>query len=205
MNQTEVPSSINFQLMQDAKDWEAAAMDRPFRLDMFEKFAECIAVERVTHALELGSGPGFLAKLLCDRIPDLELTLLDFSEAMHELAQERLKDCEQSILYERRDFKDPNWLDGLAGYDCVFTNQAVHELRHKSLAKELHTQVRRILPEGGIYLVCDHFFGQGAMQNEQLYMTADEQIQCLKEAGFDAQVLLRKGSLQLLRAVVSIS
>jgi predicted methyltransferase len=41
------------------------------------------------------------------------------------------------------------------------TNQAVHELRHKRHARELHRQVARLLTPGGSYLVCDHFCGPG--------------------------------------------
>lgn len=200
MVQLEVPSPVNFHLMQDAQDWESSAMNRPFRLEMFRKFADCFEKENFNRALELGSGPGFLAKFLCDRVADISLTLLDFSEAMHELAKERLKDCRQDIDFIRRDFSASDWAEGLEGFDCVFSNQAVHELRHKSRSGSFHQQVRKMLPDGGVYLVCDHFCGQGAMNNEQLYLTAEEQISCIETAGFRAEVLLRKGSLQLVRA-----
>jgi hypothetical protein len=39
------------------------------------------------------------------------------------------------------------------------------------------------------------------MQNDQLYMTPDEQVSCMQSAGFDTEVLLRKGSLQLIQAI----
>jgi predicted methyltransferase len=49
--------------------------------------------------------------------------------------------------------------------------QAVHELRHKCHARELHAQVLQLLSPGGIYLVCDHYLGEGGMANDRLYMT----------------------------------
>ncbi len=176
-------------------------MDRPFRLDMFNEFANSLKNDNVENALELGSGPGFLAEYLCDRISNISLTLLDFSDAMHVLAKERLKAYQQDIEFVCRDFKNPDWTRGLKTFDCIFSNQSIHELRHKSLAETLHGQVRSVLTEGGVYLVCDHFVGPGAMQNEELYMTPDEQISCLGAAGFKAEVLLQKGSMQIVRAI----
>ena len=200
MSQSEVPSPVNFHLMQDALDWESTAMERPFRLDMFGMIAECIESRGIGNALELGSGPGFLARYLCDRVADISLTLLDFSEPMQILARTRLKDCVQNIRFVRRDFKSPEWTQDLGTFDCVVTTQAVHELRHKSRAKALHRRVKGDLDPGGVYLVCDHFYGPDAMSDGNLYMTPDEQVSCLSEAGFRAEVLLRKGSLQLVFA-----
>lgn len=52
--------------------------------------------------------------------------------------------------------------------------------------------------------MCDHFYGEGGMSNDRLYMTVDEQRLSLLEAGFTdvAQVLLKSG-LVLHRAVRS--
>src|SRR5215831_13680148 len=37
--------------------------------------------------LKLGSGPGFLARYILETIPNTEYTMLDFSQAMHDLAR----------------------------------------------------------------------------------------------------------------------
>lgn len=75
------------------------------------------------------------------------------------------------------------------------TQQAVHELRQKRYAASLHAQVKRLLLPGGAYLVCDHFFGEGGMSNDQLYMSVAEQKQSLLAAGFCSveQVMLKGG------------
>jgi len=81
------------------------------------------------------------------------------------------------------------------------TNQAVHELRHKSLAPRLHMQVRSILHEGGLYLVNDHFAGPDGMSNDELYMTREEQIEALRVAGFsEIQTLICQSKMTLLGA-----
>jgi hypothetical protein len=59
----------------------------------------------------------------------------------------------------------------------------------------LHKQARSLLVYGGLYLVCDHFVGEGGMTNDQLYMTVEEQKDALFAAGFTqvSEVLLKGG------------
>jgi SAM-dependent methyltransferase len=194
----DVPSPIDLRSMADASEWEASAMQkRPCRTAFFAKFIDELAQpgSTVGRVLELGSGPGFLAVGLLSVLPGLRMTLLDFSEAMHVLARQRLGAMAARADFVLRDFKSPDWIEGLREFDAVVTNQAVHELRHKRYAEELHRQVAAILRPGGTYLVCDHFEGLGGMSNDRLYMTAAEQKYALEAAGFEPvyQVLSTSG------------
>jgi hypothetical protein len=77
----------------------------------------------------------------------------------------------------------------------------VHELRHKRYAEALHSQVKGLLKSGAPYLVCDHYFGDGGMFNDQLYMTLTEQKQALISAGYaEARLVAQAGSLVIHRA-----
>jgi ubiquinone/menaquinone biosynthesis C-methylase UbiE len=203
---SDVRSPIDLRLMSDASEWEATAMEkRPWRTEFFAKFAnELASLEPIpARVLELGSGPGFLAGKVLSEISSVRMTLLDFSEPMHVLARQRLGSMIDRVDFLIRSFKEPEWVQGLAGFDAVITNQAVHELRHKRYAEELHRQVAVVLRPGGIYLVCDHFSGPEGMTNDQLYMTAAEQKSAIESAGYASviQVLL-KGGMVLHRATV---
>jgi SAM-dependent methyltransferase len=146
--------------------------------------------------LELGSGPGFLADFLLDALLTLELTLLDFSPAMHDLARTRLSGRINRVRFLDLSFKDLDWLEGLGPFDAVIANQAIHELRHKRYAQALYSQVASILKPGAPYLVCDHYFGESGFANDQLYMTIDEQKYALLGAGFRSVELVgRSGTL----------
>ena len=198
----DVPSPIDLCNTEDAREWASKAMDaRPWRVDFFNAFrSELVAVGALT-VLELGSGPGFLADQLLSLSSEFDYTALDFSAAMHQLATERLGDKCCHVKFVERSFREPDWGNGLGPYDAVITNQAVHELRHKAHATALHTQVRQVLRAGGLYLVCDHFVGEGGMKNDQLYMTIEEQRDALFAAGFDmVESVLVKGGLVLHRA-----
>lgn len=183
----DVPSPIDLQSLEDAREWERTALTmRPWRIKFFEKFASEIAnhAPAITRVLELGSGPGFLAEHLLSRIPDLTHVALDFSDAMHQLASVRLSDKITQVEFVARSFKSDGWAAGLGDFQCVVTNQAVHELRHKRYAAALHAEVLNVLPPGGLYLMCDHFVGDGAMTNTDLYMTKKEHISVLQKCGF---------------------
>ncbi len=175
---------------------------RPWRTEFFDSFALEIGKQSATaKVLELGSGPGFLAAHLLSKLPQLKLHLLDFSDAMHELARTRLASKASTTTYIARSFRDPDWSAHLGDFDCVITNQAVHELRHKRHAASLHRSVRSLLRPHACYLVCDHFAGDGGMRDNQLYMTIQEQEASLIEAGFSrVDQLLLKGGLVLHRA-----
>lgn len=195
----DVPSPIDLRRPEDAKQWAESAMSkRPWRVEFFAAFADVINAAsgaRPCRVLELGSGPGFLAEHLLRTHAALGYVALDISAAMHELAVQRLGTLASRVQFVERSFREAAWLDGLGHFDFVVTHQAVHELRHKRRAIALHTQVRQLLVPRGAYLVCDHFFGEGGMSNDQLYMSVAEQRQALLSAGYGSveQVMLKGG------------
>lgn len=200
----DVPSPIDLRLLPDAQEWEQSALSkRPWRTEFFERFSEEINLlePSAQRVLELGSGPGFLAKHLLATLNEIDYVLLDFSPAMHTLAKQRLDQLAQRAEFVERSFRDARWTEGLGHFDVIVTNQAVHELRHKRHAPSLHTQAKELLKRDGVYLVCDHFVGEGGMKNDQLYMTVKEQHDALISAGFESVTqLLLKGGLVLHKA-----
>jgi len=201
----DVPSPIDYKRLSEAREWAATAMlKRPWRVDFFAEFASAIKNSSlpVQRILDLGSGPGFLAEYLLNAFPAINYVALDSSAAMHQLAVERIGLLGARVQFVERNLREPEWMEGLRQFECVVTIQAVHELRHKRYARGLHEQVRHLLVPEGQYLVCDHFAGEGGLENSQLYMTMDEQRSTLIDAGFVgvSQVLI-KDSLVLYRAL----
>jgi SAM-dependent methyltransferase len=201
----DVPCPIDYKQIAEAREWaDGTNARRPWRTEFFATFAQLVSKasngER-RRILELGSGPGFLAEVLLSSLPNVDYVGLDNSPAMHFLSRERLgQNASRATLIERS-FKDSDWPVGLGTFDFVVTNQAVHELRHKRHAPALHAQVKQVLGADGVYLVCDHFLGEGAMTNAELYMTPDEQRQAIRSAGFsNIELVLQKGDLILHKA-----
>ena len=204
MNQEDVPSPIDLKSIKDAQEWELKAMQRPFRLEFFEAFYQQLSLidEQPLKVLELGSGPGFLAEYLLSILPNLNISLLDNSLAMHSLANKRLNKYLSHVKFIEVDFKQNNWNQGLDKYDAVITLQAVHELRHKRYATELHKQVRPLIKSTGVYLFCDHYYGQEGMKNNELYMSIKEQYQSLDAANYSYKEVLNKGGRCLYNATI---
>jgi SAM-dependent methyltransferase len=100
-----------------------------------------------------------------------EYVLLDFSEAMHDLARDRLGD-EPRARYVTRDFRQPDWADGLGLFDAVVTLQAAHEARHRRRLPDILAATRTLLRPGGAFLYCDHY--AEAMNGVALYVGRDE-------------------------------
>src|SRR5688500_3518865 len=102
----DVPSPIDFRQTIDARTWEASAEQRPGRNEILERITqeEAQLTSAGDRILELGSGPGFLAERLLQRLPDVHYTALDFSPAMHELARARLEPWAARVTFLERSF-----------------------------------------------------------------------------------------------------
>ena len=200
----DVPSPIDLRNMDAARDWAKSVTEkRPWRVDFFQSMAQELGQLNAIglSVLELGSGPGFLARHLFEALPLVNYVALDFSPAMHALAKEHLTGLADRVQFLEVDFKDPNWSVHLPGFDAVVSVQAVHELRHKQHAASLYRTVRQLLRSRGIFLMCDHFVGEGGMSDTALFMTPEEHELALHVGGFkQVKMILRKGGLVLFRA-----
>jgi len=141
--------------------------------------------------LELGSGPGHLARAIVEMCPTTCYVALDFSEPMHELARAHLGAFAERVRFVTRNFRDPTWPDGINGinglgpFDAIVTNQAVHETRHKRHHVPLLQRARSLLVPGGLLLYCDGYLRE-TTKYPDLVLTRDEQPLALERAGFVA-------------------
>ena len=185
----DVASPIDLRHYDDALEWQETANEkRPWRKNFFEYYTDHIRQygSGKCQILELGSGPGFLAQHLLSQLSNIEYTAFDFSEAMHQLAQEKLNTIERArATYIVGSFKETDWQKTFSQkYDFIIIHQALHELRHKCYATDFHKIVNTLLKSKGYYLVCDHLCAAHAMQNDQLYMTKQEHLDALEQAAF---------------------
>lgn len=195
----EVQSSVDLKQLNEARVWASEVMKkRPYRTTFFKEFALQLKKYNIRSIFELGSGPGFLASHLLNEIPNIEYTAYDFSDAMHLLAKERLSLNANRVNFITGNFKEQSWEVSVGKFDAIVTMQAAHEVRHKSKVLELFQTIKILLKEDGIFLYCDHFYGESGMQDSTLYMSTLEQEQCLVKAGFfEVRKLLTIGTLNL--------
>jgi SAM-dependent methyltransferase len=147
----DVPSFIDLRLPEDARAWESAAMSkRPWRAEFFaEVLRELVARELpLRRILELGSGPGFLARYVVEHLAHVQYVALDFSAAMHQLAHARLGPLATSVRFEQRDFKDESWSVGLGEFDAVVTVQS-HTRASAQAVRNIAASSSTVHPFGG--------------------------------------------------------
>lgn len=105
--------------------------------------------------LDLGAGTGLLSALLLERYPDAELTLIDISERMLEVAKERLPDRSRirciTADYRRCPLGGP--------YDLVCSALSIHHLTPGE-KMDLFRRIHRSLAIGGIFVNADQVMGE---------------------------------------------
>jgi len=197
----DVPSTEHLETAEGARAWAASAEQRrparaQFRALIAERLAALAPGSRV---LELGSGPGLLAEHILGRCPQIgSYTLFDFSASMLEMSRARVERF-AAARFVLGDFRSPDWTRQARGpHDAVVSMQAVHEVRHKRHVPHLYEQVYGMLAPGGLFLVCDRTPDDDSARSTALFMTGQEQVEALTQAGFvDVQLVMAADALAL--------
>jgi drug/metabolite transporter (DMT)-like permease/SAM-dependent methyltransferase len=195
----DVPYTEDLQSPGGAQAWaDNAERRRPARAQIRQAIAERLeTLAPGSHVLELGSGPGLLAEHVLSRCPQLaSYTLFDFSEPMLEMSRARVGRF-AAARFVAGDFRADDWTRHVPGtFDAVVTMQAVHEVRHKRHVPRLYRQIRGMLAPGGLFLVCDRTPDDDTPRSRALFMTAQEQVEALRQAGFvDVQLVAAADAL----------
>lgn len=103
-------------------------------------------------ALDIGTGPGHIPLLLCDRVSDCTVVGIDLAEHMLARAARRISASPHAarIELERVDAKATGFPAG--SFDTVFSNTILH---HIPEPLHLLTEARRLLRPGGCLLIRD--------------------------------------------------
>ncbi|HEY2482755.1 MAG TPA: class I SAM-dependent methyltransferase [Caulobacteraceae bacterium] len=192
MSGGDVPSPVDFHDPAQARAWVRETLTRkPWRPRFFQVFADALNAQfkGPFEAAELGSGPGQLAREILTNCPLSAYHAVDFSPAMHEIARETLGDAAAKVRFLIRDFRQPDWTEGLS-VDAVVTLQAAHEVRHRDHLPALFRSIRSILRPGGLLLYCDTHNDAGDPARTALFLTRREQDAALTSAGFGRTRLL---------------
>jgi len=198
----DVPLRVDFRDPATARTWtEETPKKRPYRVNFFTAFCTALSARPTPpRILELGSGPGHLAREIVSRCRIASYTALDWAEPMHALAREHLGELVTRVTFETRDFRSDTWPDGLGPFDAIVTLQAIHELRHKRHMPRLLGQVLPLLRPGCVLLYADHYLTADS-KLPGLSWSRDEQLEVLRAAGFaTVERLYEEGTMALYAA-----
>jgi len=204
MDDAEIPSAVDFNDPAQVNDWITHTVrNRVWRPRFFAAFATALndRFERPFDVMELGSGPGHLAKAVVETCTVASYAAIDSSVVMHGHARKHLGDSAARVRFLLRDFRTDDWTSGLAPIDALLTMQSAHEVRHRSRQPALLKKMREVLKPAGLLLFCDHYFEAGTERQSELFLPREEQAEMIRAAGFEQVTqLLDLGGMALYRA-----
>jgi SAM-dependent methyltransferase len=201
-DEQDVPIRVDFRDPATAREWiEQTRINKPFRPRFFAAFCAALSPRQQLRILELGSGPGQLAREILLHCDVSAYVALDWSQAMHDIAAEHLGELARRVTFVVRDFRDPTWPAKLGSFDAIVTMQAAHETRHKRHVVPLFERARTLLAPGGLLLYCDGYLHADTKLPALSFDRAD-QPRALERAGFvDVRLLHDEGNQALYSAV----
>lgn len=124
--------------------------------------------------LELGCGSGNLTTKIIKRYPESKLTVVDASEKMISLVENRFQ-TQTNVVYVRELFQNLDFAND--SFDLVLSSISIHHLTDPEKL-DLFSRTREWLSEGCIFSFCDQFAGESA----NIYA---RHISCWKQASFE--------------------
>ncbi len=132
---------------------QAAAMDSPLHMDLVTEAAAAVT-PGARHVLDLGCGAGNYTLKLLQRLPGLEVTLVDLSRPMLERASQRIGEVTDAPIHAvQGDVREADL--GQGRYDIVMAAQCLHHLRDESEWRAVFQSVFRSLKPGGSFWIAD--------------------------------------------------
>jgi len=159
------------------------------RVRLFSTMLEVIKTQSqsIEPILELGIGPGYLAKYLLEQLPQVQYEGLDYSQAMLNIAIQRTSDYQDRIQFTQADLVKEDWTKKVKRVPQVIVSTwALHDLFNKENIFSVYQWAYQLLPQGGVLLNGD--FIKPALtkfEYEGGRLSPNEHLELLHKAGFE--------------------
>lgn len=125
----------------------------PRRREQISTVCDLLSDIPVRHVLDLCCGEGRLSEEYLRRFGDAQVTLLDGSPEMLELANRRLAPFGDRHIQVRAEIESRAWREGVS-YGGVMTSLAVHHLDGEG-KQVLYCDIHAMLAPGGVFVMAD--------------------------------------------------
>jgi SAM-dependent methyltransferase len=160
------------------------------RLRLFDMILE--QIERLgkpdAHIVELGTGPGYMARHILERNNTITYEALDFSEAFFDVARKTLGELTCRVVFTDADLMDQSWPSELSkNPDAIVSTWALHDLGGQQAVADVYTRCFEQLPVGGVLVNGDFIKPDGTTwEYEPGRFEIDLHLELLRAAGFKA-------------------
>lgn len=176
------------------RGWASRFVPTEPRLQLFDMILA--EVEKLgpsaPHVVELGTGPGYMARHILERNTDLSFEALDFSDVFFDVARETIGDLCHRVTFTNADLMDQSWPTRLSRQpDAIISTWALHDLGGQQPVADVYARCYETLPDGGLLANGDFIKPDGTdWEYEPGRFPIDRHIQFLSTAGFAAPASL---------------
>lgn len=158
------------------------------RLALFDLILDRIAAlgRADAHVLELGLGPGYMARHILERNATISYEGLDFSDVFFDVARKTIGPMMARVTLTKADLMDQSWPARLPRQpDAIISTWALHDLGGQQAVADVYARCHDILAPGGILLNGDFIKPEGtAWAYEPGRFEIARHLDLLRQAGF---------------------
>jgi SAM-dependent methyltransferase len=170
------------------RGWANRFVPNSERLQLFDMILDQISQPSVpnAHVVELGIGPGYMARHILERTSSISYEGLDFSEAFFEIAKKTVSDLVHRLRLTKADLADQSWPERLSRTPgAIVSTWALHDLGSQQAVSDVYTRCYETLPEGGVLVNGDFIKPLGTtFEYEAGRFEIDRHLELLRNAGF---------------------
>jgi cyclopropane fatty-acyl-phospholipid synthase-like methyltransferase len=176
------------------RDWASRFVPTEPRLQLFDMILA--EVEKLgksdAHVVELGTGPGYMARHILERNSQISFEALDFSDVFMNVARETIGDLCYRVTFTNADLMDQAWPTKLSKQpNAIVSTWALHDLGGQQPVADVYARCFETLPEGGLLANGDFIKPNGTdWEYEPGRFPIDKHLEFLRSAGFKAPVSL---------------
>jgi SAM-dependent methyltransferase len=170
------------------RGWANRFVPTTERLALFDMILNQISQPSVpdAHVVELGIGPGYMARHILERNPAISYEGLDFSEAFFEIAKETVGDLAHRLTLTKADLMDRSWPGKLSRTpSAIISTWALHDLGSQEAVADVYADCHATLPKGGVLVNGDFIKPEGtSFEYEPGRFAIARHLELLRKAGF---------------------
>jgi SAM-dependent methyltransferase len=170
------------------RGWSNRFVPTPDRLALFDLVLAQIARPGIpnAHVVELGIGPGYMARHILERNPTVTYEGVDFSEVFFEIARETAGALMHRVTLTKADLLDQNWPKALSRTPgAIISTWALHDLGSQQAVADVYARCYETLPKGGVLVNGDFIKPDGTdWDYEAGRFAIDRHLELLRSAGF---------------------
>jgi SAM-dependent methyltransferase len=174
--------------------WADRFVPSPQRLALFDMILDQVQGLGIADAniLELGLGPGYMARHILERNKTLRYEGLDFSGVFFEVAKRILGDLAPRVTLTKADLMDQSWPGHLVlRPNAIISTWALHDLGGQQAVADVYARCFETLPKGGVLVNGDFIKPDGTdWDYEPGRFAIACHLELLRQSGFSNPVSL---------------